>query len=434
MSIDHYKECIRAGMKLIPLNGKRPFYKDWQIETDKNRVTNPEDGRLYAHEMGWQIPPGFCVVDVDKPDLFNYPTMEGHTAAQITQSGGSHYLCKLPENVAVEYSHDWGEILTHPRQVRIYGLSKDWLRREVETLPKAFWGMTVTNGSASEYLRYKEYSTDNPGQGQRNNKLTELAGMWWNDNPKTAATKVLKTGQEWGLDEQEISNLIGQMATWKTNHTEQPQPTEPPENAFIRADLLAAKDIQLPTFWQECYGPGQNVQVFGPSGCGKSYYVLDKMYELQRPTAWLDGELTWSMLKHRTTANEWLYMAKPEPNEWLQWDFSEFEVLIIDTKSALYLNKESENSMEHWQQLNQFLTRCADNGLCTVLVHHSGKDIAQMGRGSSAGQSIFDTIIGLTKSADSGRIKVSMKKDRHGLMWPDAYHEMEEQNGRIVFI
>ena len=104
--------------------------------------------------------------------------------------------------------------------------------------------------------------------------------------------------------------------------------------------------------------------------------------------------------------------------------FNKSDIIVLDTKSGLYSNtKYTENEMEHWQPINEFIKKWVAKGKCVVLLHHSNK--MKGSRGSTNCESIVDTSLEIAQT-ESGDFMLTMHKDRHGLHMPKQRYTVKK--------
>lgn len=72
------------------------------------------------------------------------------------------------------------------------------------------------------------------------------------------------------------------------------------------------------------------------------------------------------------------------------------ELLIIDNLSTVADSLQDENDATAFRSISSFMTRMKQAGIATILVHHARKD-GREARGSTALQTTFEVIIGLTR-------------------------------------
>ena len=481
------QHLVRAGFPLMGLNGKIPIGKEWQKETKWNRHRDPEDMRMMQYSnFGWQIDKEHVVVDVDEPDLFPWEMFEGHTARATSGGGnGTHILCDHDGGTAANtklYVGDIpvGEILRHPSQIRVAGglcthhQSPEFLRKESEPVPDALQALAkqpIGTGSSHKEKQPRnirkltvpyEFSTDAP-EGTRNDSLlSELARLCATDPHTDHSNYIMGLGDQMGLTERECAAMVrSNMVKWQQREIAkralQPQeptlepttalaeagveldePTEP-TTPFITGPELQEMDIPPIEFWQEPYGPGQAVFIYGYTGHGKSLWTIEAIMNIKRPTAYIDGEMGSRRMKARIGADDFSHVSfwfMPEQtNDWFQWDYSDFDLIVIDTKSALWESKFTENDAEHWDGLAKFITKWTEQNKCVILVHHTGKDQKTF-RGSSNAGARFDTSLHITMTDGQGtkpkRFQVKIDKNRNFLDWNDrTYYRIDGSPGYL---
>lgn len=114
-------------------------------------------------------------------------------------------------------------------------------------------------------------------------------------------------------------------------------------------------------------------------------------------------------------------LSTPKGQRVVENEIGNSRLLILDNISTL-LDIGDENETESWSAAQSWLLHLRRNGVCVLLIHHSGKSGAQ--RGTSRREDVLDTCIALKRPAEyrpseGARFEVIFEKARH-LSGPDA--------------
>ncbi|HVA86109.1 MAG TPA: bifunctional DNA primase/polymerase [Candidatus Saccharimonadales bacterium] len=84
------------GREVFPLKGKVPLVK-WTTEATSNPVKVRRLWRTHpdADAVGWRLPEGVVVVDIDDPETFDF-TLELPATPMQTTTRGYHLLYRIP--------------------------------------------------------------------------------------------------------------------------------------------------------------------------------------------------------------------------------------------------------------------------------------------------------------------------------------------------
>ena len=482
---------VEAGHAVFPCEGKRPF-KGWKWGDVTIRSPNdPQNGALlHSHpEWGWPVPPGLVVIDVDHPEKLPPELAElccQPNAGQVTPNG-FHIVLKGNAQGPAQVHHDWGEVRKHGTYMRLYEPNSDWVRHQFCSAPA--WVLelfqktratvpphTVAPDAGEELPKARSQglrlvSTSDPTteaqEGSRNNTMTAYLGLMANQPGMTAQQLLaLATSKNATysppLDHEELHTIWQSACRWLPERALIQGPSRPGESCEpppvgsqttggqevptscprMTLEELQTADIPPIHFWWGPYGPGQAVILYGYTGHGKSILMFDHMRRLVAQgnrVVIVDGELPWPQLKKRAGryASPAMSYMKPETMaDWYEYDYSQDDVIVLDTKAALYSDKASENEAEHWARLHTFVKYWVARGKCVVLVHHSGKSDDL--RGSSNAAACFDTTIHIKREEQDGEptgtYKVRYMKDRHYLNEPVAQVLFETDHQGVVSV
>jgi hypothetical protein len=96
--IEQFISLAGRNFSLIPLNGKRPFEKNWQQWCEEKRQFKPCD--FDGHNAGICCGPasGLIVADVDDPQAFTSLNLSLPETFTVKTAKGFHYYFRFPEN------------------------------------------------------------------------------------------------------------------------------------------------------------------------------------------------------------------------------------------------------------------------------------------------------------------------------------------------
>ena len=427
------QQLVRCGFHLFEIEGKRPLINGWN-KPDANLITHPEDPRLRHNEFGWPVQPGYCVVDVDHPEHFDFGLMAGH-ASQVSASGGRHYLCQASGEL--EKKHPWGDLLRPGHEyAKVVGgqcsQSEEWQRWEVEPLPRELGNGSTTQQTSSRdeghTLRVSQpYTIDDPGQGNRNDQLTALAGFLAEHGPEAF---LAVQGQKWGLSALEIERtVLRSFKKWRRQEAR-----EPVGPVVIPTTDLAQMDLPELEWWTPGLGKGAATLLYGPTGHGKSFFAKHLIQKAEVKTLLVDTEMSLPTLKKRWGKGmATVDISQAVNNGFMDWDYTNWDLVVLDTKSGAYSSKYAENEADHWASLAAWVKELVSLNKGVMVIHHAGKDRTKGARGSSAAGQIFDLTIGIEKTECGTRYVVKTDKNRHDCNVPDGRYEIRGREFVIVF-
>ena len=463
-----------AGAGLPPLairpNDKRPLATGWQAASLEDTLAlldaNP------TANIGIAVPAGLVVLDVDTKcdgpavlDAFEFQNSKlPDTLRARTQSGGSHYVFKLPQGVSVRNAVAFapgldvralgGYIVAAPSTID--GKAYRWENWGTAPAPIPGWLLTA--------MQSKKPATDKPRQdgepfripdGQRNATLFAGAAAMRNKGfPPAAISAALahfnKESCTVPLPDSELATIAASAAKYEPDTPIWqmfPEPGALPQGASLekpapRYKLLNSVALAaLPPLQWRIRGvlPAMGLAaLYGPSASGKSFLGFDMAAAIAEGQRWfgcrvesvpvvyaaLEGEAGFKLraqaweAHHGRQLPERLHLVlqpfkltEPQDVQDLAAVVPAGAVVFLDTLNRAAPTADENSSKDMGEILSAAKHLQSLTGGLVVLIHHTGKDATKGLRGHSSLFAAMDAAVEVSRDGDHREWSVAKSKD-----------------------
>lgn len=218
-----------------------------------------------------------------------------------------------------------------------------------------------------------------------------------------------------------------------------------PRAEEFRRAMRYAPDIEpahdVPYLIKDWFAPGSLAVIAGPANVGKTFVAMDIVQALSKGRSWagckvktavpvlyvtleggagfdrrvaaLDAPCFWTLpisMSFFDPRRDPTYLA--EAVQELAHETGPFGMIVIDTLARSILPGDENSAQDMGRVIASAELLKERTGACVLLIHHTGKDMAQGARGHSSLRAAVDTEIMVTKEEGSDVIEAKATKQR----------------------